>query len=52
MVVENATLSYIIRDHNKEKFFQKKFIENAIDFMNKKYPAQPFSLELKINTII
>lgn len=46
--VENATLSYIIRDHNKEKFFQKKkFIENAIDFMNKKYPAQPFSLELK-----
>jgi tripeptide aminopeptidase len=46
--VENASLSYIIRDHNKEKFQdRKKFVEQVIDFLNKKYPSQPFKLEMK-----
>jgi len=46
--VENASLSYIIRDHNRDIFqSRKKFIEQVIDFLNTKYPASPFRLEMK-----
>lgn len=36
--VEKTKTSYIIRDHSKEKFEEKKqFIENAIAYLNNKY---------------
>lgn len=36
--IENATLSYIIRDHNREKFEKRKnFIENCAKKINEKY---------------
>ena len=38
--VEQSTLRYIIRDHDMEKFLQKKaLLESAGDFINKKYGA-------------
>ena len=38
--VEDATLSYIIRDHNRDKFeARKRGIQTVADFMNKKYGA-------------
>ncbi|MBE7001686.1 MAG: peptidase T [Ruminococcaceae bacterium] len=38
--VEQTTLRYIIRDHDMEKFLQKKaLLESAGDFINKKYGA-------------
>jgi len=46
--VENAMLQYIIRDHDKVKFEQKKqTITDAVDFMKKRYGADVFRLELK-----
>ena len=45
--VENAMIQYIIRDHDFDKFEQKKnFIEESITFMNKKYGNNTFTLEL------
>ena len=36
--VENASLSYIIRDHDREKFeARKSFIEKIVGFINEKY---------------
>lgn len=36
--IENAKLSYIIRDHDREKFEERKdFIKECVDEMNKKY---------------
>ena len=36
--VENATLSYIIRDHDRERFEdRKRFIESCVEKMNEKY---------------
>lgn len=36
--VENTKLNYIIRDHNMEKFKEKKIIlKSAVEFLNKKY---------------
>lgn len=36
--IENAKLSYIIRDHDREKFEERKdFIKRCVDEMNKKY---------------
>ena len=36
--IEQATLSYIIRDHDRERFEQRKrFIKNCADRMNEKY---------------
>ena len=36
--IEGATLNYIIRDHHKGKFEERKaFAQNAIDQLNKKY---------------
>lgn len=46
--VEEATIQYIIRDHDFEKFEQKKsLIEESITYMNKKYGEGRFRLELK-----
>ncbi|MDR3046751.1 MAG: peptidase T [Bacteroidales bacterium] len=37
--VENSTLHYIIRDHDREKFENKKqLVVTIVDFLNKKYP--------------
>ncbi|MHC1705984.1 MAG: peptidase T [Bacteroidales bacterium] len=46
--VENATIQYIIRDHDKNKFLQKKvLVHEAVDYMNKRYGEKTFTLELK-----
>lgn len=46
--VENASIQYIIRDHDKVKFEAKKvFIQQTVDYMNKKYRANTVALELK-----
>ncbi|MFA6335728.1 MAG: peptidase T, partial [Bacteroidales bacterium] len=46
--VEQAMVQYIIRDHDKEKFEEKKnLIEECITFMNMKYGEKTFRLELK-----
>lgn len=45
---ENAKLEYIIRDHDREKFENKKeFIKNICEFLNKKYGENTFEIELK-----
>lgn len=45
--VEKTTLSYIIRDHSKEKFQKKKdTITSAVNFINSKY-GDIVSIELK-----
>jgi len=46
--VENASIQYIIRDHDREKFEgKKKFIGECVDFINKKYGNNIVKLELK-----
>lgn len=46
--VENAMLQFIIRDHDREKFEQKKaFITNAVAFMQQRFGAESFRLEMK-----
>ena len=46
--VENAMLQYIIRDHDKAKFLHKKqTITEAVEYMQKRYGADVFRLELK-----
>ncbi|MBR4657035.1 MAG: peptidase T [Oscillospiraceae bacterium] len=46
--VEKATLSYIIRDHDREKFAEKKArFRAAADFLNGKYGAGTCTAELK-----
>lgn len=46
--VEEADLQYIIRDHNMEKFMQKKqLIRDIVEFINKKYGEGCARLELK-----
>ncbi len=46
--VESATIQYIIRDHDFNKFDQKKsLIEESVTYMNKKYGNGTFKLELK-----
>ncbi|MEI0488666.1 peptidase T [Brachyspira pulli] len=45
---EKTKLEYIIRDHDFEKFNQKKeFVKDIINFLNKKYGDNTFVLELK-----
>ena len=45
---EKAKLEYIIRDHDKSKFENKKeFIKNVCEFLNKKYGENTFEIELK-----
>lgn len=45
--VDEAKLSMIIRDHDREKFNQRKlFVEEAVAKVNEKYPSIPIHLEL------
>ena len=45
---ENTKLEYIIRDHDIEKFENKKeFIKNISEFLNKKYGENTFEIKLK-----
>lgn len=47
-VVEEATIQYIIRDHDFELFEQKKrLLEDCVAFMNAKYGEGTFTLEMK-----
>ena len=46
--VENAKISYIIRDHCGEKFEQKKrFIWSCVDLLQQRYGKQVLTLTLK-----
>jgi tripeptide aminopeptidase len=46
--VEEATMTYIIRDHDREKFEEKKrLIQKAADFINEKYGDNIIDLELE-----
>ena len=46
--VENASLQYIIRDHDADKFEQKKvFMWACVDLLKKKYGEQVLTLTLK-----
>ncbi|MDE6446239.1 MAG: peptidase T [Alistipes sp.] len=46
--VEKASVSYIIRDHDAERFEQKKvFMWSAVDLLNKKYGDGVLSLTLR-----
>ncbi len=46
--VENATISYIIRDHDAEKFEQKKvWMHNIVGILNNKYGEGVLTLTLK-----
>jgi tripeptide aminopeptidase len=46
--VESATMSYIIRDHNREKFEQKKaLLSETVAFLNRKYEKECFTLVMK-----
>ena len=46
--VEEATMTYIIRDHDKEKFEAKKqLIRQAVDYINKKYDANIIDLRIE-----
>ncbi len=46
--VEEASLQYIIRDHDRQKFEHKKaFILDTADFLNKKYGEGTVKIEMK-----
>ena len=46
--VEAAVMTYIIRDHDREKFEQKKaLLIDTVDFLNRKYGKDCFILEIK-----
>ena len=46
--VEEAVMAYIIRDHDREKFEEKKaLIQHAVDFINAKYGAPIVELKLE-----
>lgn len=46
--IENAKLSYIIRDHDREKFEERKaFIEKCVVEMNKKYGEGTVTADVK-----
>lgn len=46
--VEKAFLQYIIRDHDKEKFANKKqLVQDVADFINKRYRPGTVELEMK-----
>lgn len=45
--VDKAEMHYIIRDHDRDKFNRKKdLMENAVEFMNKKYDGNRVELDL------
>lgn len=46
--VETAVMDYIIRDHDMDKFLDKKaYMEHAADFMNQKYGQGTIELTMK-----
>lgn len=46
--VEEADFRYIVRDHSREKFEQKKaFLHSCVDFINAKYGAGTCTAEIK-----
>ncbi|MTI47400.1 MAG: peptidase T [Firmicutes bacterium] len=46
--VEETNLHYIIRDHNKDEFEEKKsLLENIVNLLNTKYGEETVSLEIK-----
>lgn len=46
--VEQTKLHYIIRDHDMDKFLQKKaYFTRAVDYLNEKYGAGTFELSLR-----
>ena len=46
--VEEATMTYIIRDHDKENFQAKKqLIQKAVDYINAKYAADIIDLRIE-----
>ena len=46
--VEEATMTYIIRDHDREKFEEKKqLIQKAADFINDKYHDEIVAIKLE-----
>jgi len=46
--VEEATLSYIIRDHDKEKFVQRlNLLQEITDYLNKLHSSDTITLEIK-----
>lgn len=46
--VEKSFIQYIIRDHNREIFEKRKLVvQQCVDFMNARYGAGAFTLELK-----
>lgn len=46
--VEEAKMDYIIRDHDRGKFEQKKeFFQSAADFLNKKYGEGTVEIEIR-----
>lgn len=46
--VERVTVDYIIRDHDREKFEQKKaFFRQCADFLNEKYGRKIFEVRMK-----
>lgn len=47
-IVENSEIKYIIRDHDRVKFEDKKtLIQDVVNFINKKYNQEVAKLELK-----
>lgn len=46
--IDTGSMSYIIRDHDKQKFLDRKqtLLDN-VAFLNKKYKAERFKIELK-----
>lgn len=46
--VENTTITYIVRDHDRAKFESKKvFAQECADFLNKRYGKEVVKAELK-----
>lgn len=46
--VEKSSIQYIIRDHNRQLFDQRKEImKQCVDFMNQRYGESSFTLEMK-----
>lgn len=46
--VEHLTMNYIIRDHNRKKFEEKKeWIQKSVDFLNQKYGKDTIEIKIK-----
>lgn len=46
--VEKSSIQYIIRDHSRELFIQRKeTMKQCVDFMNQRYGEDSFTLEMK-----